>query len=44
MLATLYYTSFSVFMEHCHSGNHVWASENAVLPNSTVTILYIFFG
>ena len=46
MLATLYYTSNSVFMERCHSGNHVWADKNAVflVVRGTLTILYIFFG
>ena len=43
MSATMYYTSSSAFMEHCHIGNHVWADKNAVL-SSSVTILYIFFG
>ena len=43
MSATLYYTSNSVFMKHCHSGYHVWADKNAMLPNSTATMLYIFF-
>ena len=44
MSATLYDTSNSVFMEHCHCANHVWADKNAVLPSSTATMLYIFFG
>ena len=40
MSATLYDTgtSNSVFMEHCHSTNHVWADKNAVLPSSTATM------
>ena len=39
MSATLYDTSNSVFMEHCHSTNHVWADKIVVLPSSTSTML-----
>ena len=43
MSATLYDTSNSVFMEHCHSTNHVWADKNAVLRSSTATtVCYTF--